>query len=124
MASPNNNNPNGNQVDNSLWNPFLPTERDINRTEELAKKDPVIAGLLTFFLMPAAMIYLNRGINNLKIVGYVFVVCFGIGFTIGDGKGAKDLARSIGFAGSIAAIIENARSVDLARKRLASREEI
>lgn len=124
MASPNNINPNENQIEHSSWNPFVPTERDINRTEELAKKDPIIAGLLAFFLLPAAMIYLNRGVNNLKIFAYVFVVAFAIGIMQGSNKKETEgLANIVGFAGSIAAINENYRSVTLARKRLALRSE-
>jgi hypothetical protein len=122
MASPNNINPNENQIENSSWNPFLPTERDINRTEELAKKDPVMAGFLAFLFLPAAMIYLNRGVNNLKILAYVFVVAFTIGFTMSSNKReGENLGNLVGMAGSIAVITENARSVALARKRLASR---
>ena len=41
------------------FNPFLPTRRDIERTDELARKNPVLAGFLTFFLLPLGMIYLN-----------------------------------------------------------------
>jgi hypothetical protein len=127
MASPNNINPNENQIEHSSWNPFVPTERDINRTEELAKKDPVMAGFLTFLLLPAAMIYLNRGVNNLKILAYVFVAAFFVAFGTYNSKNRESeadvLCNIVGFAGSIAAIIENSRSVTLARKRLASRNE-
>jgi hypothetical protein len=124
MTSPNNINPNENQIEHSFWNPFVPTERDINRTEELAKKDPNIAGLLAFFFLPAAMIYLNRGVNNLKILAYVFVVAFAIALIMGSSKKreSQGLANIVGFAGSIAVIYENSRSVTLARKRLATQK--
>ena len=101
------------------FNPFLPTRRDIERTEELANKNPVIAGFLTFFLLPLGMIYLNRGINGLKILGYTFLVAFIVAAT-NYNKSDKELeamSESIGVMGSIAAITESTRAVTLARKR-------
>ena len=104
---------------NSAWNPFLPTNRDIERTEELASKNPVIAGLLTFLMLPLGMLYLNRGINGLKILGYTFLAAFIVG-AANYNKSDEELeamSNSIGVMGSIAAIAESTRAVTLARKR-------
>ena len=112
--------PHQNQNEDSPWNPFLPTKRDITRTEELAEKSPLVAGLLTFFLAPAGMIYLNRGVNNLKIIGYVFAICFTLGL-ISSEKSDKELERMgnlVGFCGQVALITENVKAITLARKRL------
>jgi len=48
--------------DNS-WNPFVPTKRDVERTEELASKNAALTGVLTWFFPPLGLIYLNRGMN-------------------------------------------------------------
>lgn len=104
---------------NSVWNPFVPTKRDIERTEELANKNPFIAGLLTFFLLPLGMLYLNRGINGLKILGYTFLVAFILGmanYNKSD-KEIEAMGESVGVIGGIAAIVESTRTVTLARKR-------
>lgn len=113
--------PSQNQPEDSPWNPFIPTKRDITRTEELAQKNPVVAGVLTFFLAPVAMIYLNRGVNNLKIFGYVFVICFMLGLSLykeDDTEELEAVANVVGFGGQIALISENVKAVTLARKRL------
>lgn len=105
----------------SPWNPFLPTKRDIERSEELSKKEPWVAGVLSFFFLPAAMIYLNRGVNNIKILGYVFVIAFAVGFTSYNSKNEKEIesfGNVIGICGQIAAITENIRAITLARKRV------
>ncbi|MEA5598490.1 hypothetical protein [Rivularia sp. UHCC 0363] len=109
---------NPNETNGSIWNPFQPTKRDIDRTEQLAKKNPVIAGLLTFFFLPAAMLYLNRGVNNLKILGYVFVLAFAIAIVseVSENKSDKQ-PQIIGLLGNIAIIAENIRTITLARKR-------
>ena len=101
------------------FNPFLPTRRDIERTDELARKNPVLAGFLTFFLLPLGMLYLNRGVNGLKILGYTFIVAFIVGAT-NYNKSDKELeamSEPVGVIGSIAAIVESTRAVTLARKR-------
>ena len=101
------------------FNPFLPTRRDIERTDELARKNPVLAGFLTFFLLPLGMIYLNRGINGLKILGYTFLVAFIVAAT-NYNKSAHELdatSASLGVMGSLAAITETTRAVTLAPKR-------
>ncbi|MEC4813438.1 MAG: hypothetical protein SAK29_09230 [Scytonema sp. PMC 1069.18] len=109
-----------NSTEYSPWNPFLPTKRDIERTDELAKKNAIVAGLLTFFLLPFGMVYLNRGINNLKILGYLFLISFVIGFVTYDSNNDKELDEISNFAGlcgQIALVTENVRAVTLARKR-------
>ncbi|BAY09629.1 hypothetical protein NIES2098_27920 [Calothrix sp. NIES-2098] len=114
------NDPHQNQTEDSPWNPFIPTQRDIKRSEELAEKNPVVAGVLTFFFAPAAMIYLNRGVNNLKIIGYVFAICFMLGL-VSYNKNDKELeamGNVVGLCGQIALITENIKAVTLARKRL------
>jgi hypothetical protein len=116
---------NQNQTPDSPWNPFLPTKRDISRTEELAKKSPLVAGVLTFFLLPAGMIYLNRGVNNLKIVGYVFVTAFMVGIVSygeKDDRKMEGISNLVGFCGQVALITENIKAVTLARKRLDSKQ--
>lgn len=110
-----------NQPEDSPWNPFLPTKRDIERSQQLAEKSPVVAGVLTFFLAPAGMIYLNRGVNNLKIIGYVFLICFALGVVSYKNKNEQELeamGNLVGFCGQIALITENIKAVTLARKRL------
>ncbi|GJD20126.1 hypothetical protein RIVM261_050820 [Rivularia sp. IAM M-261] len=122
MSNPSNNNidPN-NQSEYSPWNPFLPTRRDIERSEELSKKEPWVAGVLSFLLLPAAMIYLNRGVNNLKIIGYVFAIAFMTGLVTYNGKNEEELdsiGNVVGICGQIAVVAENIRAVTLARKRV------
>lgn len=109
-----------NSSEASIWNPFIPTKRDIERTEELAKKNATVAGLLTFFFLPLGMLYLNRGVNNLKILGYVFLICFVVGFLSYDSKNEKkleEMGNFFGLCGQIALITENVRAVTLARQR-------
>ncbi|MHC5936100.1 hypothetical protein [Nostoc sp.] len=116
---------NQNQTPNSPWNPFLPTKRDISRTEELADNSPLAVGVVTFCLLPAGMIYLNRGVNNLKILGYVFVIAFIVSIVSYEGKDpgkTKRIRHLVGLCGQVAIIIENVKAVTLARKRLASKQ--
>ncbi|MEH1938319.1 MAG: hypothetical protein V7L14_32370 [Nostoc sp.] len=116
---------NQNQTPDSPWNPFLPTKRDISRTEELAQKSPIVAGVLTFFLVPAGMIYLNRGVNNLKILGYIFVTAFILSIVSYEEKDARKMEginNLVGLCGQVAIITENVKAVTLARKRLASQQ--
>lgn len=99
----------------------MPTKRDIERSEELSKKEPWVAGVLSFLLLPAAMIYLNRGVNNLKILGYIFILAFIAGLTTYNGKNEKELdaiSNVVGVCGQIAIVAENVRAVTLARKRV------
>lgn len=64
-----------------IWNPFIPTKRDLSRANELAQKNLILTGVLTFIFFPAGLIYLNRAINPLKIFGYTFIlsIVFGLG---------------------------------------------
>ena len=99
------------------WNPFIPTERDLKRTEELSKKNPVLAGLLTFFLLPIGMIYLNRGVNSLKILGYIFIFAFFVAIVSDTEETAEDAVDVIGLAGSVALIAESVNCIAQARNR-------
>ncbi|MGB3638566.1 MAG: hypothetical protein WBA39_13470 [Rivularia sp. (in: cyanobacteria)] len=112
-------NSNEDQNNNSAWNPFFPTKRDIERTEVLASKSPVAAGVLTFLFLPAAMIYLNRGVNNLKLFGYMilFIVMLTIAGGNNSEKESENIGSVVGVFVNITLITENARAVTLARKR-------
>ena len=111
----------------SAWNPFLPTQRDINRTEELAKKSSTVASILAFLFYPMAMIYLNRGVNNLKIFGYTLLTSFTLAMVLtinSYDKSDRELDKMIETAGKVvnvfavgAHIVESSRAVTLARKR-------
>lgn len=102
----------------NAWNPFLPTPRDLKRTAQLAKKNTFIAGVLTFLFLPAAMIYLNRGLNPVKIFGYAIAISMAVSVSTAS---SEDKAFEIGqWAGSIANIIivaENINTINQARKR-------
>ncbi len=110
---------NQNETIDSSFNPFLSTVRDIERTEELAEKNLVITGFLSFFFLPVAMIYLNRGINNLKILIYLCFMALMVA-AISHQKSNKEIEARGNFVGKIGAIVitfENTRAVSLARKR-------
>lgn len=116
--------PKENQYQGSTFNPFVPTKRDIERTEVLASKNAGMAGLLGLFIPVIAMIYLNRGINSLKILLYVFIIGFGIGI-VGHNSNEQQLNRmgkGIGFLGNIALMIESAGAVTSARERQSEAE--
>ncbi len=112
-----------------FWNPFEPTNRDIQRTKVLAGKNPVIAGVITFLFLPLGMIYLSRGVNNLKILLYSSIASFLMGgFIISISsseaetlKTANKLGNLMGLAGGITIVAENVRCVTLARQRLDSK---
>ncbi len=121
------------QYKGSAFNPFVPTKRDIKRTEKLAGKNAAVAGLLGFFFPIGAMIYLNRASNNLKLIAYIVVINFAMIFaflsTSGtQSKSDEELIQKIGeinaigrvvqIFGAIAFMTENARTVTLAKKRL------
>ncbi|MGB3638567.1 MAG: hypothetical protein WBA39_13475 [Rivularia sp. (in: cyanobacteria)] len=125
-------NSNEEQYKGSALNPFVPTKRDIERTEVLADKNIIIAGLFGFFIPIGAMIYLNRVSNNLKIIAYFAPISFAIVFTflytsINQNKSYEEARKSaenydailhvVQVLGSIAFMTENARAVTLARKR-------
>ena len=99
------------------WNPLCPTKRDIERTDELAKKNPFVAGVLTAIFPLFGLIYLNRGVNFLKILGYVFLLGFAVGFTVESEETADTMGEMIGLSGTIALIVEQRGSVIQARKR-------
>jgi len=104
-------------TDFNPWNPFCPTQRDLNRTEELAKKNTFVAGFLTAIFPLFGLIYLNRGVNFLKILGYVFVLAFAVGITIESEETAESIGEVIGLGGNVALVAEQIGSVTQAKKR-------
>lgn len=103
--------------ESAAWNPFAPTQRDLKRTEKLAKKNPVIAGVLAFFFVPAAMIYLNRGINPLKIFGYALVIGMALSVSAESEESAFEMGRGIGTVANIIIVVENINTIQQARRR-------
>ena len=101
---------------NKNFNPFISTKRDIVRTEELASKNAVLAGILTLIFVPAGLLYLNRGINALKILGYVFAVSFLFGL-VKEGN-SKNLDNLLGLVGTGAITAEQVIAVNKARQRI------
>ncbi len=100
------------------WNPFLPTPRDIERTEQLAKKNSLITGILTFFFLPAAMIYLNRGLNPLKILGYAFFIAMTFAVLSSESEEeAFQTGQGVGTIANIVIVVENINTINQARKR-------
>ncbi len=125
-----NTNPKQSSLEYSSWNPFLPTERDIKRTEELALKNLKYFALLTFFVPFGGMLYLNRGINTVKMMGYTFILLFFFFLSMGTENIRNSQKESLGIinlirvSASLGMIVENVRSVTLARKRLASQKQM
>lgn len=107
-----------NNIDENKWNPFIPTKRDIKRTDELAEKNPTVAGILTFLFPIAGLIYLNRGVNTLKIIGYVFAVSFVLAL-IAPPKENSDgnISNLIGLVGCGALTAEQIMAVNKAQER-------
>jgi len=124
------------QYKGSVFNPFVPTKRDIERTEELASKNPIVAGLLGFFFPIGVCIYLNRVSNNLKINLYFFILAVPIilSFLSEPKKSYENteeffenvdriirkytpIMSGVSFFANVAVMAENARAVTLARKR-------
>ncbi len=103
--------------ESAAWNPFVPTLRDIDRTEQLAKKNPIIAGVLAFLFVPAAMIYLNRGINPLKIFGYALIVGFALSISAKSEESAFNIGKGVGNVANIVIVVENVNAINQARKR-------
>ena len=99
------------------WNPFEPTQRDIQRTNELSQKNHVVAGILSFLFLPAAMIYLNRGINSLKILGYFFLCIFVFALMSNSEEEAAEIGDGISVLGSITIVAEQVNTVIKARQR-------
>lgn len=107
-------------IKENKWNPFISTERDIQRTDELAAKNAIVAGILTFLFTPLGLIYLNRGVNALKILGYVFAVSFVFALVAQskEDSSSNGLSASIGSIGSIAITAEQIMAVTKAQQRL------
>ena len=99
------------------WNPFEPTQRDIQRTNELSQKNPVVAGILTFLLLPVGMIYLNRAVNPLKILGCALLLGFSFGAFSESEEKAYEIGEKIGFICNIAMVVEQVNTVNKARQR-------
>jgi hypothetical protein len=104
-------------INDNYWNPFIPTERDIERTNELAKKDPVVAGLLTLLFVPIGLIYLNRGVNVVKIIGYGLAITFIASMGATTEEEAETFGTGAGYAMAIAATVEQVKTVSKARER-------
>lgn len=101
------------------WNPFNVTQRDITRTEELAAKNPITTGVLSFLFVPAGLIYLNRGVNTLKILGYVFAASFVLGIVSNPNEeNTNNPGSLIGLIGTGAITAEQVMAVNKARQRL------
>ncbi len=99
------------------WNPFLSTERDIKRTEVLAKKSQVAVGLLGFLISPiASAIYLNRAANSLKIAGYTLVLTIVLCLSVSDEEEAFSIGLGVGFVGNIVMMAEQFIAVGNAKK--------
>ena len=106
------------RTESNPWNPFAPTKRDLQRSEELSQKNALVAGILTFLFTPFGMLYLNRGVNCLKILGYTFVLVFAV-VLIEESPEQGDPA--IGLIGSLANIVlvtEQVNSINRARERV------
>lgn len=102
----------------SLWNPFIPSERDISRASELAQKNLVLTGVLTFIFFPAGLIYLNRAINPLKILGYTFVLMILASLGSPSGKDKEDFMLFLSFIGVSTMTAEQIITVNSASKKL------
>ncbi|MEH1806009.1 SHOCT domain-containing protein [Nostoc sp.] len=102
----------------NLYNPFIPTKRDIQRTNELAAKNTILAGTLTFVFIPAGLFYLNRDINCLKIVGYIFAVSFIFAVLTKANEESKGISNIISVIGAGAITAEQVMAVNKARQRL------
>lgn len=104
-------------ANDTIWNPFIPTERDVERTDELAKKDPVVAGILTFLFIPIGLIYLNRGVNVVKIIGYGLAITFIVAMGATTEEEAETFGTGAGYAMAIAATVEQVKTISKARER-------
>jgi hypothetical protein len=102
------------------WNPFIPTKRDLERTDELAKKDPIITGVLSYLFLPAGLIYLNRAINPLKIFGYTIFLLIFVSTVFRSQENednSNSLANLITFIGVSGWTAEQVITVNKARQR-------
>lgn len=107
-----------NNLAKNPWNPFIPTEKDLARTEELAGKNAAIAGVLSFVFFPAGLIYLNRAINSLKIFGYMVAVSLILGLGAKAEENPDSLSNLVSCLGLGALTTEQVRAVNKARARL------
>ena len=102
------------------WNPFIPTKRDLERTDELAQKDPIITGVLSYLFLPAGLIYLNRAVNPLKIFGYTIFLSIFFTTIFSSKKNEDDsnpLVGFIAFVGMSGWTAEQVITVNKARQR-------
>ncbi|BAZ47369.1 hypothetical protein NIES4102_44150 (plasmid) [Chondrocystis sp. NIES-4102] len=99
------------------WNPFVPTEKDLVRTEELANKNAVMAGVLSFVFFPVGLIYLNRAINSLKILGYTVAISLILGLSTNTEENSNDLSNLVSCLGLGALTTEQVMTVNKARAR-------
>ena len=107
----------------NTWNPFSPTKRDIERTEKLANKNSFAAALLTLLFLPAAMLYLNRGVNSLKIFAYTLCIAIPLSSVITESdEEAFSVGTKVGNIGAIAMMVENINAITLAKKRKSTAE--
>ncbi|QFS52874.1 SHOCT domain-containing protein [Nostoc sphaeroides] len=110
------------QLDNNTklnaWNPFISTQRDIARTNELAAKNPAVAGILTFIFIPAGLFYLNRGRNFFKIFGYFLAVSFILNLVTKPSEDSKGVSTFISLITAGAITTEQVMAVNKARQRL------
>jgi hypothetical protein len=100
-----------------IWNPFIPTEKDLSRANELAQKNLILTGVLTFIFFPAGLIYLNRAINPLKIFGYTFILTMVLGLG-GSSRTKQGFIDFVYFLGISAMTVEQVMTVKSASKRL------
>jgi hypothetical protein len=106
-----------NNLPKNPWNPFVPTEKDLVRTEELASKNAVIAGVLSFVFFPAGLIYLNRAINSLKILGYMVAVSLILSLGTNTKENSDDLSNLVSCLALGALTTEQVMTVNKARTR-------
>jgi hypothetical protein len=106
-----------NNINVNPWNPFITTKRDIVRTSELGSKNAVVAGALTFIFFPAGLLYLNRGINSLKIIGYIFAVSFLLSIVTKADENSPNFSSLISLIGTGAITFEQVMAVKKARQR-------
>ncbi|MBE8969066.1 SHOCT domain-containing protein [Nostocales cyanobacterium LEGE 12452] len=100
------------------YNPFISTQRDITRTNELAAKNPALAGVLTFIFIPAGLLYLNRVINFLKVFGYFLALSFLVSLVTKSGEDSKGISNFISLITAGTITTEQVMTVNKARQRL------
>lgn len=128
------------QYEGSNWNPFVPTIRDIRRTNKLASKNPTIVGALVFFFPVGAIVYLNRIENYFKflvyfiIISLTIVIMFGVYVVVNKDKGYEEISKVAQLCDSminivyllsrIAVTVESIKTVTLARERQSDNKSI